>query len=106
MRRATWLSFPKIISGRIGDAAQPRSEWRQWRQIVGLLDARAHLFVMPSACALDCNTPHKRQELAAGAAHQRSEFGPDTRGARYRSGVPYGHFATATGVRSADRGYP
>jgi hypothetical protein len=41
------LSFPKIISGCIGDAAQPRSEWRQWRQIVGLLGARAHLFVMP-----------------------------------------------------------
>jgi hypothetical protein len=50
------LSFPKIISGRIGDVAQPRSEWRQWRQIVGLLGARAHLSVMPSACALDCNT--------------------------------------------------
>jgi hypothetical protein len=33
------LSFPKIISGRIGDAAQPRSKWRQWRQIVGRLDA-------------------------------------------------------------------
>src|SRR5471032_2309650 len=27
------LSFPKIISGRICDAAQPRSELRQWRQI-------------------------------------------------------------------------
>jgi hypothetical protein len=26
----------EIISGCIGDAAQPRSEWRQWRQIVGL----------------------------------------------------------------------
>jgi hypothetical protein len=22
------VSFPKIISGRIGDAVQPRSEWR------------------------------------------------------------------------------
>jgi heme/copper-type cytochrome/quinol oxidase subunit 1 len=55
------LSFPKIISGRIGGAVQPGSEWRQWRQIVGLLDARAHLSVMPSACALDCNTPHKRK---------------------------------------------
>jgi hypothetical protein len=37
------LSFPKIISGRIGGAVQPGSEWRQWRQIVGLLDARAVL---------------------------------------------------------------
>jgi putative transposase len=45
------------------------SEWRQWRQIVGLLDARAHLSVMPSACAHDCNTRHKRKELAAGASH-------------------------------------
>jgi ketosteroid isomerase-like protein len=34
------LSFPKIISGRIGDAAEPRSEWRQWRQIVGRLEER------------------------------------------------------------------
>jgi hypothetical protein len=24
-------------------------------------------FVMPSACALDCNTPHRRKEFAAGA---------------------------------------
>ena len=37
--RILQVSFPKIISGCIGDAAQPRSEWRQWRQIVGLLDA-------------------------------------------------------------------
>jgi hypothetical protein len=42
------LSFPKIISGRIGDAAQPGSEWRKWRQIVGPLDARVHPSVMPS----------------------------------------------------------
>ncbi len=55
------LSFPKIIFGRIGDAAQPRSEWRQWRQNVGLLGARAHLSVKPSAYALDCNTPHRRK---------------------------------------------
>ena len=61
------LSFPTIISGRIGGAVQPGSEWRQWRQIVGLLDARAHLSIMPSACALDYNTPHKRKEFAAGA---------------------------------------
>ena len=40
--RILQVSFPKIISGRIGDAAQPRSEWRQWRQNVGLLGARAH----------------------------------------------------------------
>ena len=43
------LSFPKIISGHIGDAIQPGLEWRQWRQIVGLLDVRARLSVMPSA---------------------------------------------------------
>src|ERR1019366_7208993 len=61
------LFFPKFISGRIGDAAQPRSEWRQWRQIVGRLDARGHLSVMPSACALDCNTSHRRKEFASGA---------------------------------------
>jgi hypothetical protein len=28
-KRSVMLSFPKIISERIGDAAQPRSEWRQ-----------------------------------------------------------------------------
>jgi hypothetical protein len=65
------LSFPKIISGRIGDAVQPRSEWRQWRQIVGLLDAMAHLSVMPSACALHCNMPHRCKEFGAGASRQR-----------------------------------
>jgi hypothetical protein len=65
------LSFPKIISGRIGGAVQPGSEWRQWRQIVGLLDARVHLSVMPSASVLDCNTPHMRKEFAAGAPRRR-----------------------------------
>jgi len=47
------VSFPKIISGRIDGAVQPGSGWRQWRQIVELLDVRAHLSVMPSASALD-----------------------------------------------------
>ena len=65
------LSFPKIISGRIGDAAQPRSEWRQWCPIVGLFDEKAHLSVMPGASALDCNTPHRRKEFAAGAPRRR-----------------------------------
>src|SRR5271169_5468238 len=78
---ACCLSFPKIISRRIGDAVQPGSEWRQWRQIVGLLDARAHLSVMPSACALDCNMPHKRKEFAAGASRRRLPLDPGTRGA-------------------------
>src|SRR5450759_492197 len=74
------LSFPKIISGRICDAAQPRSELRQWHQIVGLLGARAHLSVMPSGYALDCNTPHSRKEFAAGALRRRSAFDPGNRG--------------------------
>jgi len=39
------LSFPKIISGRIDDAARPRWEWRQWPRTVGLYDAKAHLSV-------------------------------------------------------------
>ena len=65
------LSFPKIISERIGDAAQPRSEWRQWRQIVGRLDARGHLSVMPGAYALYCNAPHRRKEFAEGASRRR-----------------------------------
>ncbi len=62
------LSFPKIISGRIGGGVQPGWGWRRWRQSVELLDVTAHLSVMPSACALDCNTPHKRKEFAAGAS--------------------------------------
>jgi len=62
------LSFPKITSGRIDDVARPRPEWLLWRQTVGLLDATARLSVMPNACALDCNTPHTKQEFAAGAA--------------------------------------
>jgi hypothetical protein len=32
------------------------------------LDARAHLSVIPSACALDCNAAHKPKEFAAGAS--------------------------------------
>ena len=65
------LSFPKIISGRIDDAVRPRSEWRQWLQTVGRHDARAHLSVMPNACTLDCNTPHRRKEFAASAPRRR-----------------------------------
>jgi len=42
-RASHYLSFPKIISGRIGGAVQPGWEWWQWRQIVGPLDAKAHL---------------------------------------------------------------
>src|SRR6478735_10790796 len=64
------LSFPKIISGRIGGAVQPGWKWWQWRPIVGPLDAKAHLSLMPSGCVLDCNTPHRRKELAAGAPRQ------------------------------------
>ena len=60
------LSFPKIISGCIGDV-----ELRQHHRTDGLLDARAHLFVMPGAYALDCNTPHRRKEFVAGAFRQR-----------------------------------
>jgi hypothetical protein len=57
-------SIRLFLTHRIGDAAQPRSEWRQWRQIVGRLDARAHLSVMPSACTLDCNTSHTHPHLS------------------------------------------
>ena len=32
--RKRHLSFPKIISGRIGGCSPARIEWRQWRQIV------------------------------------------------------------------------
>src|ERR1035437_1001158 len=105
-RATAILSFPKIISGRIGDAALPRSEWRQWCQIVGLLDARVHLSVMPSECASDCNTPHTKQAPAAGATHQRLVCGPGTRAVRCRSIVPQCHFATVTWVRSGDRECP
>jgi hypothetical protein len=73
---------------------------------VGLLDARAHLSVMPGAYAPDCNTPHMKQELAAGATHLRSAFGPDTRGAMCRSDILHNHFATAILARSVSRGYP
>jgi nucleotide-binding universal stress UspA family protein len=37
------------MSGRIGGAVPPRSEWRQWRQIAELLDVRAHLLVVTGA---------------------------------------------------------
>jgi hypothetical protein len=35
------VSFPKIISGRIGGGVQPGSEWRKLRRSVGPLDAGA-----------------------------------------------------------------
>jgi hypothetical protein len=60
-------------------ALLPRQVSPQRHQTVGLLDAMAHLSVMPSACAPDCNTPHTKQELAAGATRHRSAFGPGTR---------------------------
>src|SRR5665811_1614230 len=79
------LSFPKIISGHIGGAVQPGSEWQQWRQTVGLLDARAHLSLMPRRARLIVirriggkNSPqvrlaedeHSIQALAAQCAYQ------------------------------------
>jgi hypothetical protein len=65
------LSFPKIISGCIGDAARPRPEWLQWRQTVGRFDVTAHLSVMPNAYALDCNTLHRQKESGVGAPRRR-----------------------------------
>jgi hypothetical protein len=103
---ANRLSFPKIISGHIGGAVQPGLEWQGWRQSVGLLDEKAHLSVMPGACALDCNTPHRRKELAAGAPRRRSALDPGTRSAMCRSDVLHSHSATVIQERSVDRGYP
>src|SRR6476619_3977190 len=55
------VSFPKIISGRIGGAVQPGWEWWQWRQSVGPLDAKAHLSLMPSGCRIGGkNSPQVR----------------------------------------------
>jgi len=48
-----------------------RMGWRQSCQTVGLLDARAHLSLMPSVRAPGCNTPDRRKELAAGVPSQR-----------------------------------
>ena len=50
-----------------GRAASPNMGMRHnGATIVGRLDARGHLSVMPSASALDCNTPHRQKEFAAG----------------------------------------
>ena len=98
------LSFPKIISERIDDVIRPILGRRQWLQIAGRLDAKAHLSVMPGAGALDCNRPHRRKVSAADAPRQRSASDPDTRDARCRSDVPQCHFATAIQARSAGRG--
>ena len=106
LKRNKILSFPKIISGRIGDAALPRLEWREWCQTVGLHDARVRLSVMPSVCALDCNTLHRRKGFAAGAPRRRWPYDPGTRDAMCRSGVPQCRFATETLARSAGHGYP
>src|SRR5215207_5887238 len=59
------LSFPKIISGRSDDVIRPILGCRQWLQIAGRRDVKAHLSLMPGACALDCNRPHRRKEYAA-----------------------------------------
>src|SRR5262245_28639839 len=88
------------------DAAQPRSEWQQWRRIAAPIDARAHLSVKTGAYVIDCNTPHRRKELAAGVPRQRSTLGLGTRGAMCQSDVQQCHFATAIQERSAGRGYP
>src|SRR5262249_47626253 len=65
-RRCGQTCPPKIIPGRIDDAVQPISEWQQWCQISEPIAARAHLYVETGACAVDGNTPHRRKELAAG----------------------------------------
>ncbi len=100
------VSFPKIISGYIGDAAQPRLEWLRWRQTVGQLDATAHLYVMPSAYVLDCNTPHRRKVSGVDASRRRCPFGPGNHDVVCRSDVLQFHFATAIQERSAGRECP
>src|SRR5262249_19922353 len=94
------LSFPKIISGRNGDASRTRLGWRQWRRTAGLPDPAACLCPMPSAYGPDCNTPHKKKEFAAGAIRQRSASGPSTRDARCQSDAPRTDFAKAIQARS------
>src|SRR6516225_1929444 len=59
-------SYPDVL------VMQPSQDWngengaRSWTA-----RCRAHLSVMPSACALDCNTPHRRKEFAAGGMHRQ-----------------------------------
>src|SRR6266404_7683255 len=100
------LCFPKIISGRNGDAARTRLGLRQWHRSAGPPDPGARLCPTLSACAPHCSTPHNKKEFAAGVPHQRSASGPGTRGARCQSDAPHTRFAMAIQVRSVGRGCP
>jgi Sigma-70 factor, region 1.1/Sigma-70 factor, region 1.2 len=100
------VSFPKIISGHNNGAARTGLGWRQWYQTAGLPDPAACLYPRPSACAPDCNTPHKKKEFVAGVPRQRSAPDRGTRAARCQSGARHMHFAMATQARSVDRGCP
>src|SRR5438067_914919 len=99
------LSFPK--SYPVVLMVQPGQGWDGDNDTgPGSPDPVAHPWPTPNACAPDCNMPHTTQELAVSAPHPRSAFGPGTRGARCRSGVPHDHFAAAIQARSVGRGCP
>jgi hypothetical protein len=74
----------------------PNMGMATWRQIVGRLDARAHLSVMPSASALDCNTPHRHKEFRPTAGFPCSSAESDHAGPdRSSAARPYFEISNA-----------
>jgi hypothetical protein len=69
---ALQLSFPKIISGRIRDAARQGLGWRQRCQTVGRLAVAARPSARSDADAFGCHNPRKRRARAASAPRRKS----------------------------------
>ncbi len=101
---APWVSFPTIISGRIGDAVQPGRECWQHPRPAERLALTANSSAQPGECATDCSSPRKRKGHAEDQPRPRSPSDPGTRGAAGRSIVLQRHSAMAIQEQSAGRG--
>jgi hypothetical protein len=100
------VSFPKIISARIGDAIRTRLVLRRWSRIVGRHVVAARPCPAPGACASRCNKPNTGSGPVANAARRRSRHGPSSRAAASRSGAQHKDSARVTWVRSGGPGCP
>ena len=95
-----YLSFPKIISARIGDAIRTRLVLRRWSRIVGRRVVAARPCPTPGACASRCNRANTRSGPVASAVRRRSRHGPSSRAAASRSGAQHRGSAKANSVIS------
>jgi adenylate cyclase len=68
------VSFPKIVSARIGDAVRARWEWRRLRQLAGPFDITEHPSATPNYAVATNTARMKAYEIVACLNQLFSEF--------------------------------